>query len=55
MEGEKRGISGTWLVVALVAVALLLTVLRFALVPRTNPKEADPGNPFYSPTADAPK
>jgi hypothetical protein len=48
MNGEKTGVSGKWVVLALFVVALILTALRFALVPRTNPKEADPGSPYYS-------
>jgi hypothetical protein len=49
MAAENKGVSGKWVVAVLLAVGLILAILRFLLVPRTNPREADPGSPYYSP------
>ena len=52
MATENKGVSGKWVVAIMIVVALFLTILRFLLVPRTNPKQADPGSPYYSPGDD---
>ena len=52
MAAENKGVSGKWVVAAMIVVALVLTALRFILIPRTNPKQADPGSPYYSPEND---
>jgi hypothetical protein len=31
-----------------------MSLLRWVLIPKTNPREADPGNPFYSRAKPAP-
>ncbi len=53
MATENKGVSGKWVVATLLVVAVILTALRFLLVPRTNPKQADPGSPYYSPDEDS--
>jgi hypothetical protein len=39
---------GKWVVVGLLIVGMIGATLRWVLVPKTNPRKADPGNPFYS-------
>jgi hypothetical protein len=41
--------TGKWLVAALIAISLVMALLRWVLVPKTNPRRAEPGNPFHSP------
>jgi hypothetical protein len=42
-------LSGKWVVVAMLLISLFFAVLWWLLVPRTNPRETDPGSPYYSP------
>lgn len=53
MEPRKSN-NGKWIVIALIVIGAALSLLRWALVPKTNPREADPGNPFYSRVKTAP-
>jgi hypothetical protein len=48
-KGEKRGVSGKWVVLGLILISMVMATLRWVFVPKTNPRQADPGNPFYSP------
>lgn len=49
-EGEQvKTLAGKWVVIIIMAVSLVLAIVRFIYIPKTNPREADPGNPFYSP------
>jgi len=48
-NNEPRKTNGKWVVIGLLLVGLLLTTLRWIYIPKTNPRQADPGNPFYSP------
>jgi hypothetical protein len=41
--------TGKWVVAALIALSLVMALLRWVLVPKTNPRRAEPGNPFHSP------
>ena len=47
----REGVSGKWIVLVLLLVGLLMAALRWIYVPKTNPKDADTGNPFYSPSS----
>jgi hypothetical protein len=59
-DGQQTS-NGKWVVLALVVVSLFIALMRWTYVPKTNPRSADPGNPFYSkpaqqePVAPAPK
>lgn len=44
--------TGKQVILVMLAVSLAIAILRWKFVPRTNPKEADPGNPYYSPPLD---
>jgi len=46
---KKQTVSGKWVVAIVMAISLVLAVIRYIYIPKTNPREADPGNPFYSP------
>ena len=47
-ENTGRSGNGKWVVLALIVLSLIVASLRWAFVPKTNPRNADPGNPFYS-------
>jgi hypothetical protein len=46
---EKKQVSGKWVVAIVLAISLVIALIRYIYIPKTNPREADPGNPFYSP------
>jgi hypothetical protein len=48
-SAEKKHVSGKWVVAIILAVSLIIATIRYIYIPKTNPREADPGNPFYSP------
>ena len=41
--------SGKWAVAVMLLVGLVMAILWWKYMPRTNPREADPGTPYYSP------
>jgi len=41
--------TGKWVVLVMFLVSLVMAILWWKYVPRTNPREADPGSPYYSP------
>jgi hypothetical protein len=51
---ERKPGNGKWIVIALLVIAAAMSLLRWVLIPKTNPREADPGNPFYSGAKSAP-
>lgn len=48
-SAEKKPVSGKWVVAVVLAISLAIALIRYIYIPKTNPREADPGNPFYSP------
>jgi len=46
---KKAGKTGKWVVAVMLLIGLLMAMLWWKYVPRTNPREADPGSPYYSP------
>jgi hypothetical protein len=46
---EKRTNNGKWAVLAMMLVSLILALLWWKFIPKTNPRQADPGSPYYSP------
>jgi|GEM_PF-6061284 len=42
-------VSGKWVIAVIFTVSILLAGLRWKLIPKQNPKAADPGNPYYTP------
>ena len=48
MSTAKSKNTGKWVVVGLIVISLVLTILRWMLIPRTNPRATDPGSPYYS-------
>lgn len=45
----KKTMAGKWVVAILMVISMILALLRWIYIPKTNPREADPGNPFHSP------
>ena len=44
----SRSNNGRWVVAALIVISMFMAYLRWAFVPKSNPRKADPGSPFYS-------
>jgi hypothetical protein len=51
---KEKSVAGKWVVAGLIAVSLVLALIRWVYIPKTNPRDADPGNPFYSPPPETP-
>jgi len=49
---QVPGTSGKLIVLALLILGLIGGYFLYRNVPRTNPKHADPGSPYYSPPSD---
>ena len=47
-EVRRNSKVGKWVVAGLILVSLLLAILRWMIVPKSNPRLSDPGSPFYS-------
>ena len=50
MQNLRPHTSGKWLVIIILVLSLVASILRWVFVPKTNPREADPGTPYYSPS-----
>ncbi len=46
---KPKTVPGKWVVAIIMAISLVLAIVRYIYIPKTNPRDADPGNPFYSP------
>ena len=49
MSDASGKVSGKWVVAAMLVLALILALLWWKLIPRSNPRETEPGSPYYSP------
>jgi hypothetical protein len=48
-DQKVRSNIGKRVVLVMLAVSLLIAFLRWKFIPKSNPKQADPGSPYYSP------